>query len=127
MAEEEKRRSFPSIPNSNWWDLRNRFKQSVPAKVDPDYIQAVLGVGEGHAKNLIPQLTALGLIGEDGKPTELAMDWRDDGTYADACAGVRGKMYPQGLQDALPPAQSRPNGCRAVVHEERQGGPSRRI
>ena len=79
---QEKRRTFPSIPGQNWFDLRRRFQQAVPGQVDADYLQSVLGIGEGHAKNLIPQLRAVGLINDGGQPTDLAMDWRDDGQYA---------------------------------------------
>jgi hypothetical protein len=110
MADEE-RKSYPGIPTRNWWDLRARFKQAVPGKVDPDYLQAVLGVGEGHARNLIPQLKAVGLIDDGGRPTELAHDWRDDKSYGEATAKMRDAIYPQGLRDALPP----PNPDRAGV------------
>jgi hypothetical protein len=112
MADAEKTsKSYPGIPTRNWWDLRTRFKQAVPSKVDPDYLQAVLGVGEGHAKNLIPQLKAVGLIDQAGKPTELAHEWRDDAAYRDATGKIIESIYPQGLRDALPP----PNPDRASV------------
>jgi hypothetical protein len=70
-------------------------------------------VGLGHAKNLIPQLVTVGLIGEDGKPTELAMDWRDDTTYPAACQKILESIYPQGIRDALPP----PNPDRNAVEQ----------
>jgi hypothetical protein len=100
---DEARRSYPGIPAKNWWDLRRRFQQAVPGKVDADYLQAVLGIGEGAAKNLVPQLVAVGLVGDGGKPTELAMDWRDDGTYPAACQQILDSVYPQSLRDAMPP------------------------
>jgi Family of unknown function (DUF5343) len=100
---DEGRRSYPGVPAKNWWDLRRRFQQAVPGKVDPDYLQSVLGIGEGAAKNLIPQLTAVGLIDEGSKPTDLAMDWRDDGSYPAACLQILEAVYPQALRDAMPP------------------------
>lgn len=121
MAEEEKRRSFPSIPSRNWWDLRARFKQSIPGKVDADYIQAVLSVGLGHAKNLIPQLVTVGLIGEDGKPTDLAMDWRDDTTYPAACPEDPGVHIPPGDSRRPAATQPGPECSGTVVYAEREG------
>jgi hypothetical protein len=105
------RRSYPSVPTRNWWDLRARFKQAVPNRVDADYLQAVLGVGEGHARNMVPQLKAVGLIDDSGTPTDLAHDWRDDKSYAETAAKIRDAIYPPGLRDALPP----PNPDRGSV------------
>ena len=104
MAETEtKKRSYPSIPGANWFDLRKRFQQSLPTRVDADYLQSVLTVGEGHARNLIPQIRSVGLIDAAGAPTDLAMDWRDDDQYASACARIAEAAYPSALRDALPP------------------------
>jgi hypothetical protein len=102
MADEE-RRSYPYFPSKNWWDLRRQFRQTMPGRVDARYLQTVLDVGEGHAKNLIPQMRAIGLIDEAGKTTQLASDWRDDETYAAACRAIVERVYPSDLTDALPP------------------------
>jgi hypothetical protein len=90
-------------PGPDWWDLRRRAQQAPPLRVDADYIQSVLGVQEGHAKNLISPLTAIGLIGEDGKLTPLGEDWRHDETYSGACATILEKVYPDTLRSAFPP------------------------
>ena len=95
--------TYPSLPVRTWWDLRNRFQQSPPSKVDSDYLQSVLGVQEGHASNLMGPLTALGLIDEAGKPTDVAEDWRHDETYAQACKKIVEAVYPTALREALPP------------------------
>jgi hypothetical protein len=97
------RRSFPSIPASNWWDLRRRFQQAVPRQVDSDYLQSVLSVGPGHANNLMPPLRAVGLINGDNRPTDLAEAWRSDEEYAQACNQMLEIIYPSQLRDALPP------------------------
>lgn len=96
-------RTFPKIPATVWWQLRRRFHQSVPKQVGASYLQTVLGVQEGHAKNLIPQLEAIGLIGENGAPTALANQWRTDEGYAKACRAIVEAVYPNGLTDAVPP------------------------
>lgn len=49
--------------------------------------------------NVLPALKAFGIVGEDGKPTDLAYDWRDDSKYKEVCEKIIAKVYPQGLQD----------------------------
>lgn len=100
---EATRTSYPRIPASNWWELRRRFRQSPPKEVSLSYLQTVLGIGEGAAKNLLPSLKATGLVDDAGKLTERAMRWREDDQYAAVCAEIRDQVYPDGLRDALPP------------------------
>lgn len=95
---------LPLLPSKNWWDLRRRFQQAMPSgRVDAGYLQTVLNVGDGHARNLIRQLRQIGLIDENGRVTPLANDWRDDDTYAAACQQIVEHVYPPELTDALPP------------------------
>jgi hypothetical protein len=91
------------LPSKNWWDLRKKFLQSPPKQVSTDYLQSVLGVDVGAARNLVPPLRALGLIDTEGKPTDLANDWRSDEQYSGVCAKIFEKVYPQDLRDAFPP------------------------
>jgi hypothetical protein len=51
----------------------------------------------------VPQLKAVGLIDEAGRPTDVAHEWRDDQTYAQVARAMLAKLYPQGLLDAFPP------------------------
>ena len=90
------RRSYQSISISarNWWDLRRRFRQSIPEKVDADFLQSALGVDERRAKDLISQLLALGMIEESGAPSDLAIQWRDDGGYPAACRRTAAPLSP---------------------------------
>src|SRR5829696_680760 len=44
----------------------------------------------------------LGLIDEQGRPTDRANDWRSDDHYADVCRQIRDECYPQALRDAFP-------------------------
>lgn len=103
MPDNEKRRTYPSIPASNWWDLRRKFVQAPPRQVTRDFLQTVLGLTEGSANNLLPPLRAVGLIDEAGQPTELAHEWRTDEHYAEVCRTILASVYPQELRDALPP------------------------
>lgn len=75
MAETDK--SFPKLPEANWWKLRDLFKRRVPASVTPSYLASALSMSERSAKaNIIFPFRKIGIIDEEGKPTDLAYDWR---------------------------------------------------
>ncbi|MEN0036370.1 MAG: DUF5343 domain-containing protein [Cellvibrio sp.] len=91
---------FPKISDSSWWKLRNLFKQKVPTVLTPSYLASALSMGEDSAKsNVISPFKKIGIIGEDGKPTDLAYEWRDDHKYAAVCSSLIDKLYPQELKD----------------------------
>lgn len=86
-----------------WVELRNRFRKSMPKQVNADYLQSILGISTKAAQNLLPQLKAVGLISDDnGAPTDLANDFRDDQGYAAACDRILARVYPAALLDAHP-------------------------
>jgi len=95
-------RTYPTISATTWWDLRHRLRRSVPDRIDAEFLQTVLGVGEGHAKNLARQLLAIGLIDASGAPTGLAGRWGDDDAYPAVCRQILAQTYPQALRDAYP-------------------------
>jgi Family of unknown function (DUF5343) len=99
------RRSDPrvSISTKNWWDLRRRFRQSVPDKVDVDFLHSALGLSGRRARILISQLRAVGMIDGSGAPSELAIQWLGDAGYPDACMQILRQIYPRALRDACPP------------------------
>lgn len=98
MAKEDT--SFPKIPEANWWKLRNLFRNKVPAAVTASYLATALSMAESSAKaNLIAPFKKIGIIEEDGKPTDLAYDWRDDSKYPDVCKTLIEKYYPQEIKD----------------------------
>jgi hypothetical protein len=103
-TEVQERTSYPSIPAKVWWALRRRLQQAVPRRVDAGYLQTVLKVQEGHAKNLLSPLRDVGLIDEGGTPTDLANEWRTDDGYAKACETILKNVYPPELLDAVPPS-----------------------
>ena len=67
-----RRTTYPNIPDANWWALRRRFQQTMPREVDASYLATVLNIGEAAAGNLTGPLRAVGLIDDDGRPTDLA-------------------------------------------------------
>jgi len=97
---EDKKNGFPTIPAANWFSLREKFKQRVPSEINPSYIASALSMTTASAgANVLPALRSLGIVGEDGKPTELAYDWRDDDKYEEVCGKIIKNVYPQSLQD----------------------------
>src|SRR5216683_3202893 len=112
MSIDTKRRTYPMIPAKVWWELRRRFQRTMPGQVTTSYLETVLEIQTGHAKNLVPQLRAISLIDDDGKPTPLANAWRTDEGYADACQRIFDVSYPAELKDAVP--QSHPDRGAAI-------------
>lgn len=92
--------SFPKISVSSWWKLRELFRNKVPAIVTPSYLASALSMEESSAKsNVIGPFKKIGIIGDDGKPTDLAYDWRDDHKYHQVCTSLIESCYPQELKD----------------------------
>lgn len=102
MANNDKT-TFPTIPVKHWWVLRNRFIQSIPSAVTAGFLATALGMQERSAKaNVLPGLIAFKLIDENGKPTDRAIQWRDDQQYPQVCEEIKREIYPQELIEALP-------------------------
>ncbi len=96
----DKDKGYPKIAKSNWFGLRDKLKQRVPTELSPSYVASVMGMAEVSAKsNVITPLKAVGIINEDGKPSELAYEWRDDSKYGEVCRHIIQNQYPQELQD----------------------------
>jgi hypothetical protein len=92
--------SFPKIATGNWWKLRDLFKRKVPTIVTPSYLANALSMEEGSAKsNIISPFKKIGILDEDGKPTDLAYDWRDDQKYAEVCSKIINNNYPEEIKD----------------------------
>jgi hypothetical protein len=102
LTEPDQKRSYPYLGTSAWADLRRKLRSSIPKKIDKDYLHTALGISDKAAANMMPQLKALGLIEDDGSPTELVHDLRDDDKYAEACRAMIARIYPSGLVDAVP-------------------------
>jgi len=103
IPKDEEKRTFPMLPVSQWWRIRNLFKRSIPGIVSDSYLVAALNIKQVSAQtNILPALRALRLIDDTGKTTDLAKDWRDDQKYPEVCQELRGEIYPQELFDAFP-------------------------
>jgi hypothetical protein len=101
MAEEKK--SFPMLPIGHWWELRKKFKQSIPGVVTDSYLATVLDMQPVSARaNVLPFLKQLAIIDEDGKTGERAKVWRDDEHYPGVCKSIVGEVYPTELKEAVP-------------------------
>jgi len=102
MAENENRRSYPMLPTSHWWALRKKFRQSLPGIVTDSYLSTVLSMGANSARaNVLPFLKTLGIIDQDGKPTQRAKLWREDEHYAEVCKAILSDVYPPELLHAV--------------------------
>jgi hypothetical protein len=98
MADAEKI-TYPRVPESNWWTLRDQFSKTMPTTVTVSYLKSLLSfTSEKAARNLISPLQILGLIDADNKPTALANSWRNDSTYVQACKEML-EIYPQDLRE----------------------------
>ena len=97
---EDKKKGYPKITQANWFGLRDKLKQRVPAEISASYVASALRMAEASARaNVLSPLKTLGIISEDSKPTELAYDWRDDTKYPEVCEKIVESTYPQELQD----------------------------
>lgn len=103
MAEQlgETKRSYPYMSPAVFNSIRARLRQSRPSGINHDWLASVLGISEKAAKNLMPQLRTLGLVGADGSPTAIADDLRIDESYAAGCQEILEATYPTGLREAF--------------------------
>jgi len=97
------KQTYPRIPENNWWTLREQFKKSLPTTVTISYLKSLLNLAsEKSASNLLAPLKQIGLIGEDGKPTKRANDWRNDEKYVGVCSEIIAESYPKELIELFP-------------------------
>lgn len=97
------KQTLPKITTKNWWGIRKKLKSTMPKVISKSFVAAAVGVGDASAKgNVISPMIQLGLLDENGAPTKLANEWRNDETYAAACKKMRENTYPQELCDLAP-------------------------
>lgn len=100
---EESNKAFPMMPIKHWWTLRDRFEQSIPGVVTDNYLATVLNMKVPSARgNILPYLKQMGIIDEEGKPSDRAKKWRDDNQYPSVCEEIKKEIYPQEVLDAAP-------------------------
>lgn len=82
--------SYPMLSANNWWNIRKKFKQTIPGTVTASYLSSVLNMQERSAtNNIMPYLRQLGIIDAEGKTGERAKLWRDDIDYPKVCDEIR--------------------------------------
>jgi len=103
LTMEAERTTYPAIPITQWWAIRERLKQSVPATITPSFLATILNMREDSARaNILRSLVTCGLVDDKGKPTDRANAWRDDALYPKVCKEISTHVYPQELRDAFP-------------------------
>jgi hypothetical protein len=92
--------SYTYIAEINWWKLRDSFKRKFPSSVSVAYVTTTLEIKSGTAKSdVITPLKKIELIDENGVPTALANDWRDDLKYPTVCQHIIDSCYPEEVKD----------------------------
>lgn len=97
------KQNFPQIPSTVWWGLREQFKKTVPSRVTDSYLVAQLNVQATAAQSYLRELKKVGLLDDEGKPTEAAKSWRFDDTYRSAADQILRAAYPSDLIEIAPP------------------------
>lgn len=97
------KQNFPQIPSTVWWGLREQFKKSLPSKVTDNYLVAQLNVQATAAQQYLREIKKVGLLDEEGKPTDAAKKWRFDDTYREASDEILRTAYPSDLIELAPP------------------------
>jgi len=97
---DDKQRTYPDIPLSQWWKIRSLFRNRLVDTVTIKYLTDALGVKEPSARGIYRNLQLLGFVDKEGKTTERANHWRVDDQYEQVCKDIMADIYPQGLLDA---------------------------
>lgn len=97
------RPSLPQISTPAYFAIRAAFRGRIPAKVDSPWIVANVPKyqEERSARVLVGQLRMLGLIDEQGGPTDVAKKWRTDDGYSEACDQMLQRCFPSDVVDAV--------------------------
>lgn len=103
MAEDKNKASYPMIPESNWWSMRNQFSKTLLSTVSVNNLKTLLALATDQAaRNILSPLKSLGILDDDGHPTDLANLWRTDSTYGKACETMLNAIYPPKLLELFP-------------------------
>ena len=120
------KKTYPNIPANSWWALRKQFNRTIPQHITPSYLVSVLGGTERSVKtNVLRGLRTMGLVEEDGTPTERATLWRDDTHYSDVCRQILDEVYPSELLNvALDPVIDKEKAKRWFMNTTGCGEPT---
>ncbi len=93
--------SYPQLPTTVWRGVRQILKRTPKRKLDEAILAVELEVQQTAAKQYLRQFVILGLLGDDGTPTDLADRWRQDDEGA--ISEILSNAYPKPLLDLAPP------------------------
>lgn len=98
--------SYPQIPGRVWWGIRSMFKARPSTRLTEQTLATQLNVQPSAARAYLKQMQMVSLLDENGAATDLAAQWRNDATYAEAIQEILEKAYPKDLVDAFPPGEA---------------------
>ncbi len=95
-----KKMTYPMLSATSWWKLREKLYSTPNIKITDNFLANLLDMELHSAQvNALNYFKQIGLIENDGTPTELAKKWRDDQEYPQVCDTIRQTCYPQELRD----------------------------
>ncbi|MPL82866.1 hypothetical protein SDC9_28815 [bioreactor metagenome] len=97
--------SFPQIPASVWWGVRQVLQKTPRGKFDENTVAAVLGVQPVAARQYLKEFQKVGILDDELRGTELAGKWRMDESYAEAITEIANSVYPEALVSMAPPGE----------------------
>jgi hypothetical protein len=108
VKREDRKYPFIPLPLKHWWTLRKALQEqeSLPSNIDVAYLSDVLDLTTQTTRHYILPLRKMGLINDNGEPTELAYRWRADKEYPDVCKEILEKAYPLEVRNAMAPNSS---------------------
>jgi hypothetical protein len=110
--------SFPQIPTTVWWGVRNLLNKTPRATISEDALGVELGVQPAAARQYVAELKRVHILNEESKATDLAHKWRMSDTYAEAVSEILDNCYGEGLRTVAPDIADR---AKAIDWFQRQG------
>ncbi|GMM92619.1 hypothetical protein [Qipengyuania sp. MTN3-11] len=99
MAENK---GYPQIPGRVWWGVRDMINKSPNMKFDENNLAVTLNVQPVAARQYLKELERIGILDEDGSPSDLGKKWRLDDQYEEAVERILDEAYPSGLTSIAP-------------------------
>lgn len=97
---------YPQIPARVWWGVRELIKKSPSTRFDDANLAATLEVQQTAAKQYLAEFKRIGILDDDGSPTDMGKKWRLDDNYEAAVKEILTKNYPDGLISIAEPGEA---------------------
>lgn len=94
--------SYPQLPSTVWWGVREILQRTPNVTFDERYLSIHLNVQDAAARQYLAELKRVGILTDEGKPTQVALRWRMNDTYGDAVEELISNVYPEGLRQVAP-------------------------